>query len=640
MWTKALLPAVESHSKTDTVDGTKPISGVKRKRADYENGDSVTPTQLAGLETRSTSGVDAQNVEVLAQNVAVNNPRLSISRHPTFTSVPNSGDPPLCTTELCLMNRALNQVGYRYYPAGLSEPGSTIAYRTIESRPTSVRVSWEDRSPFVRVSEDGLDLGGQGGFRSARANVPIREGKWYMEVKILKASEDELGQKGMRDGAHVRLGWGRREAPLNGPVGLDGYSYGFRDKTGEKITLSRPKPYGRPFETGDVIGLYISLPPKRAANPDDPWDPARMERHRIAIKYRGQEYWETLEIPQSKEMIALTVTKQKSNRPAEDGDTVHIPVKKSAAVKNAPGSQRKPPLRQEPKLRQLETLGCNSIISFFVNGECQGIAFNDLYDYLQLRKEPKDRDKAKKKEHVLGQHQENPFDDGTLGYYPFFSLYGDARIQLNPGPIFKFTPPDDIDALLLGSKVESEAGRQWRPIYERYQEFMQEMWDQDLVDEERAKVAVAEAALREQEELAKHTSKEKKREAAARRKAKGKALAHSSDVLKEKFDLSLDSRFGPDVDEFLISTVDSASYAESVISNDNDIQENGSPSESVINTDPSTPASYDEGEDEDEQEQEQEQDQEQEGKDTDSPVSTEAHTNLAQQDKPGNNVFV
>jgi len=121
------------------------------------------------------------------------------------------------------------------------------------------------------------------------------EGRWYMEVKIFMGVENMfLRMESMRE---VMSGWGggRREAPLNGPVGLDGYSYGYRDKTGEKVTLSRPRPYGRPYGTGDVIGMYISLPPRRKASKKDPNDPAHIKRERIPIDLKGQEVFEMLE---------------------------------------------------------------------------------------------------------------------------------------------------------------------------------------------------------------------------------------------------------------------------------------------------------------------------------------------------------
>ncbi|KAJ9099979.1 hypothetical protein QFC19_005796, partial [Naganishia cerealis] len=125
------------------------------------------------------------------------------------------------------------------------------------------------------------------------------------------------------DGAHVRIGWGRREAPLNGPCGLDAYSYGIRDVTGEKVTLSRPKAYAElggkaGFGTGDVVGCLIYLPDqdeageeqqqqvgltanggkgtkvRKGSNVKDEFDPSWVRRKRIPIRYKGQLYFESV----------------------------------------------------------------------------------------------------------------------------------------------------------------------------------------------------------------------------------------------------------------------------------------------------------------------------------------------------------
>jgi COMPASS component BRE2 len=53
--------------------------------------------------------------------------------------------------------------------------------------------------------------------------------------------------------------------------------------TDEKIMLSRPRQYGRPFGSGDVVGPYISLPALRPASKRNPHDPAQIKRERIAI---------------------------------------------------------------------------------------------------------------------------------------------------------------------------------------------------------------------------------------------------------------------------------------------------------------------------------------------------------------------
>ncbi|KAG9083820.1 hypothetical protein FRC06_004359 [Ceratobasidium sp. 370] len=408
----------------------------------------------------------------------------------------------------------MNRMGFRYIPAGPSTmPG--IICRTLESPPAGcVHVSWEDRSPFVRVTEDGLRLTTDKGYRSARLNVPVREGKWYFEVIVERGGGDGKGEGTNPEGAHIRLGWARREAPLNGPVGLDGYSYGVRDKTGERVTLSRPKPYGKPFRSGDVVGLYISLPPRPEPQPGDPTDPARIMRKRIPIQFKHQLYFESMEYRVSKEMEALLEQNNKPPAPA-----LPSPTKRSA--KSLPERRRKKP-PPAPVMRPLPILH-GSKMAFFVNGECQGVAFEDLYDYLQLRVDPKSSSaKASKKGGVeaFQRERENVFDDGWLGYYPFISVFGGGLARINAGPDFLFRPPDDIDALLeqgTGSVKLENSTPTWRPLQERYQEFMAEQWALDAKEEAHAKAALeaneAEAARRVEAARKRRENDQRRREA-------------------------------------------------------------------------------------------------------------------------------
>ncbi|KAJ1309671.1 hypothetical protein OPQ81_006436 [Rhizoctonia solani] len=428
-----------------------------------------------------------------------------VSRGPVFLPISERDTSDFRITADIPMNRQ----GFRYIPAGPSRiPG--VICRTLESPPAScVHVSWEDRSPFVRVTEDGLRMTTDKGYRSARLNVPVREGKWYFEVVIERGGGEGKGDVANPEGSHVRLGWARREAPLNGPVGLDGYSYGMRDKTGEKVTLSRPKPYGRPFRTGDVVGLYISLPPKREAQPGDLTDPARMMRKRIPIQFKHQLYFESVEYRVSKEMEALLEQNNKPPPPA-----LPSPTKRSA--KKLPERSRPKPVAA-PVMRPLSILK-GSKIAFFVNGECQGVAFEDIYDYLQLRADPKSTSAKGSRRggaEAFQRERENIFDDGWLGYYPFISVFGGGIARINAGPDFYFRPPDDIDALLESNDNTSTVKQEnsnptWRPLQERYPEFMAEQWALDAKEEAHAKAAIeaneaenarrAEAARRKREE--------------------------------------------------------------------------------------------------------------------------------------------
>ncbi|KAI0060802.1 hypothetical protein BV25DRAFT_1827348 [Artomyces pyxidatus] len=472
---------------------------------------SPAPSELG------SSANPAENVVLPSYHDLATRPRLTISRAPTF--VPVEGRPDYYTTE----QLAVNRIGFRYTPAGLQPPGSTLPFRTIESAPTAYRVSWEDRSPFVKVTQDGLGLLGDKGFRSARCNAPVREGKWYLEIKVENGGgERPADAPPSREGAHVRLGWARREAPLNGPCGLDAYSYGVRDKTGEKVTLSRLRPYGAPFGAGDVVGMYIALPPLRAPVKNDPHDPAHIKRERIAIEFKGQEYFESLEYSQSKEMVSLMDFSRKAT------DTAPLPssTKKSATVKNVPERGRGAPAVPEPApLRPLPILP-GSVVAFFVNGVCQGAAYRDIYDFRPLRAPANSRKAREKKRAREGtrEHKENPFDDGCLGYFPFISLFNEARVRINPGPDFSFTPPPDIDALLSGADASPSAERAWRPISERYAEFMEEQWALDRLEEDEARVEAAQRDEVTRVEDAKKAQRERKRaQAEAKKRAKREA---------------------------------------------------------------------------------------------------------------------
>lgn len=426
-------------------------------------------------------------------------PTARVSKLPNFVAAPNN------SRFFLTPDVPVNRATFRYTPAGAAEPGKLVLHRSIENAPTTVRFSWEDRSPHIRISQDGLTIEGFGGFRSARCNVPVREGKWYVEF-IIERAEDTDGQN---LGKHVRIGWARREASLNGPVGLDGYSYGLRDVTGDCVTLSKLRPYGRPFKQGDVVGMYISLPPKRHADPNDPLDPARLLRKRIPIGLKLQPYFETAEYPISREMKALSEQDDRLPPPVTSGKKRKVEARPAKNVTT--GEQG--PLRPLPVLE-------GSVIAYFINGECQGTAFTDIYDYLQLRETTK-RKAAKDRQALNLKERHNPFDDGTLGYYPMVSLYHEAVVRLNAGPDFQFPPPDDIDAVL--GRVETPSmTRTWKPLSDRYEQFVAETFELDDLEEEMAKERLANKDIEiisvDPEKAAQREKRRKRDE--ARRKAK------------------------------------------------------------------------------------------------------------------------
>ena len=226
-------------------------------------------------------------------------------------------------------------------------------------------------------------------------------------------------------------------------MGYDGYGYGYRDKTGDKMFCSRPEPYGEPFQSGDVIGLYISLPKKKIEHFKS------ASRRRIPIAYKEHLWFEEKDYRPSKEMEALADPYRKDK---ED---------------------------YEPKILS------GSSITVYKNGVSQGVMFTDLFDFEDfgrlpetiLAKRTKKKKKLNKKDE--GQKREDEFDgighqhwtedppledDGTLGYYPAVSVFKGGVVACNFGPQFQYPPTDQKD---------------WKPLSQRYNEYMVEecMWD-------------------------------------------------------------------------------------------------------------------------------------------------------------------
>lgn len=461
-----------------------------------------------------------------------------------------------------------NKHSYRYTACGpsLGTPLPVPPQRAIQSFPPKVRWSWEDRSPFTLMTEDAETVTTDKGWRAVRSNIGLREGAWYWEVKVERGGGDGGREQGGNEaqGSWVRVGVGRRESPLNAPVGMDGcvstpflpfrstfpsypsnprsHSYGYRDKSGDVVTLAQPKPYGIPYGSSVTIGIYLSLPPRPASSSSstsDRRDPARIQRKRIPIRYKGQLYFEQLEYPASKEMDELLVDpalKAFRERQAEE--------KKAKEKAAAPGTKAAAPTQQGPPLRPLPKLE-GSKIAFFVDGVCQGVAFEDLYDFLPLRKDRSDKQQQKKKETRLV--LENSHDDGTLGYFPMASVFHGGIATINAGPHFAFPPPVDIEAALRESphppsstsSSSSTAGGEaagWRPLCDRYDEHTAEQARLDDLDEQEAIRALFEAqrVAAEQEgsiEAAAPASKKAKTSLVAAAVAASSKLANSGVVV-------------------------------------------------------------------------------------------------------------
>ncbi|KAK3264279.1 hypothetical protein CYMTET_26971, partial [Cymbomonas tetramitiformis] len=129
--------------------------------------------------------------------------------------------------------------------------GSSEANLRALERQGPVQLSKIQRAGLMWVSPDGLTVSSRKGYRMIRATRAVTQGAWFYEAKI-----DFLGSSG-----HVRIGWSTAQGELNAPVGFDRWSYGYHDIQGAKVHRAERTSYGEPFKEGDVIGIYIYLPP-------------------------------------------------------------------------------------------------------------------------------------------------------------------------------------------------------------------------------------------------------------------------------------------------------------------------------------------------------------------------------------------
>jgi COMPASS component BRE2 len=219
---------------------------------------------------------------------------------------------------------------------------------------------------------------------------------------------------------------------LDVPVGFDGYSYGLRDVSGQKVHMSRPRTFMSPFGTGDVIGMHISLPPIVKSEEDQTTTPnpstKGVFRDRIPIRFRGQLYFELPDYAATKEM-----------------DDLMNPILPPQSQLN---SSSIPP--NKPTFPTIP----GSFIKVYKNGEFQGTAFEELLSFFPPSSQ------------LSGKH----VDDGMLGYYPAVSCFRHGIVKLNFGPDFEFPPADGgLDGI--------------RPMCERYEEMVNEDREWDLIDE-------------------------------------------------------------------------------------------------------------------------------------------------------------
>lgn len=331
-------------------------------------------------------------------------------------------------------------------------------------------MSFEDSAGHVFFDKSARQVTTDKGFRMARANVAVREGRWYWECKIthgIRPPKD--GESKPEGGRHVRMGWARREASLDAPVGFDAYSYGIRDVAGEKVHMSRPKeffPEGEGIREGDVIGLEIQLPSEHLHrkimtgqyNPlvdqadEEPLPSAEAHnivRDRVPIRFKAHTYFEKIEYHTTKELEDLM-------NPA------------STSVNNT--SEAPGPTHPAPGLRTLP----NSRIRVYKNGVLMGTPFENLLGFLPPASRPMPQVGARE-----------GLDDGMLGYYPAVSVFRGGAVEVNFGPDFWYPPADDTtngDVDGVASPCNARLPK-LHAVSERYRDQIAEDIVYDIIDE-------------------------------------------------------------------------------------------------------------------------------------------------------------
>jgi COMPASS component BRE2 len=334
------------------------------------------------------------------------------------------------------------------------------------------RINFEDQSTHMFLDTTGRHITTDKGFRMAKANVCVREGRFYWECRITSG----IPKKGQTSKGHVRVGWARREATLESMCGFDAYSYGIRDVGGQKVHLSRPQeffPKGENIEVGDVIGLEINLPSETLHrkvvegqyNPavdleDDeakPTDAADTIRDRVPIRFKSHLYFEQIDYLPVKELEELM-----------------NPVPTMSSSGGGGGTSQPPgPTHPVPAMRTLP----NSNIKIYKNGVCMGEAFKDLFAFLPPASKPQAQVGAR-----------DGLDDGMLGYYPAVSVFRGGAAEINLGPDFWYPPPgsdpDDDEVDMVGSDQQPATRvNKARPVSDRYDEQIVEDIVYDIVDE-------------------------------------------------------------------------------------------------------------------------------------------------------------
>lgn len=348
-------------------------------------------------------------------------------------------------------------------------------YRQSETEPFSPRFSFEDTAAQIHLDESATHITTEKGWRSAKANVGVREGKWYYECTITKG----ISKNGEPSSAHVRMGWGRREASNDEPVGRDAYSYAFRDVSAQRVHMARPTDFvaNQDLCEGDVIGLEIHLPSEQ------------LHRKVVSGNYNGavdlddalSEYQEAPNIVRERVPIHFKthmLFEQYAYHPCKELEDLTNPAA-SAVPTDQP--QQPSPTHPSPALRTLP----HSYIKIYKNGRLLGKPFENLLAFLPPASKPIQANRP----------DLYAADDGMLGYFPMISVFAGGAAKINLGPDFLYPPPgynnphiDDDEVDMVGSdqparKKKAKDRHTIRAVGDRYVEQIAEDVIYDIIDE-------------------------------------------------------------------------------------------------------------------------------------------------------------
>nr|POE85064.1 set1 complex component ash2 [Quercus suber] len=438
------------------------------------------------------------------------------------------------------MDLAENKRGYRYTRA-IADPmfPHKQFYRSTSPPPHHARLSFEDSDRWMHFTRNAVTTTNEKGWRMVRSNVCAREGTLYYEIKVHRGVPPE-GPDAMTSlpQPHVRFGFARREAPLDAPVGFDGYSYGVTDIRFETMHRSRPSkffvakkgksksiknatptavvlaPEDQHVKEGDVIGVEIQLPSlslhqkvvngvyNPAVDVGDGFDQPNSAIHepgsdaidvirdRIPVFYKGNSYFEVIDLVASRPMEVYADRATNLANLSVNPLTAGL----KDALKAVPG-----PNHDQAPLRTLP----HSAMRVYKNGKLIGTAFENLLAFLPP---------ASTQSKTMGARE--GFDDGMIGYFPAVSCFwgGIAEVNFGDGPQGFWAPPahlavtskspppqqsstttataegpdtdmPDAGVDASGAKHGWNPGRICRPIGERYKEQVAEDVVWDIVDE-------------------------------------------------------------------------------------------------------------------------------------------------------------